>query len=44
LLLIENEITHRIKNGKLADLAPTALAMMGIPQPKEMGGEILLCD
>ena len=28
--------------GRLADIAPTALAMMGLPQPKEMSGESLL--
>jgi len=29
-------------NGKLADLAPTLLAMMGIPKPPEMTGESLI--
>ena len=42
LILIEPTPTHQIKNGKLADLAPTALALMGIAKPKEMGGEILI--
>ncbi len=28
--------------GRLADIAPTALKMMGLPQPKEMTGESLL--
>ena len=28
--------------GKLADLAPTVLALMGLPQPDEMTGESLL--
>jgi 2,3-bisphosphoglycerate-independent phosphoglycerate mutase len=31
-----------IKNGKLADLAPTILKMMGLAIPKEMTGDILL--
>ena len=42
LILIEPSPKHQIKNGKLADLAPTALALMGIAIPKEMGGEILI--
>lgn len=28
--------------GTLADVAPTALAIMGLPQPKEMTGKSLL--
>ena len=28
--------------GKLADIAPTLLEMMGLPKPKEMTGESLL--
>lgn len=42
VLLIQPTIHHSIKNGKLADLAPTALALMGIPQPAEMTGDSLL--
>lgn len=41
-LLIQPEINYQINNGKLADLAPTALALMGIPQVKEMSGVSLL--
>lgn len=44
LMLIEAEKGKQIRSGKLADLAPTTLALMGIPQPKEMSGENLLCD
>ncbi len=33
---------QQIKNGKLADLAPTILELMGIEQPEEMTGESLL--
>ncbi|MCK6611826.1 MAG: 2,3-bisphosphoglycerate-independent phosphoglycerate mutase [Bacteroidia bacterium] len=44
LMLIEAEKGTQIRSGKLADLAPTTLALMGIPQPKEMSGENLLCD
>ncbi len=31
-----------IKNGKLGDIAPTILTMMGIPIPTEMTGEVLI--
>jgi 2,3-bisphosphoglycerate-independent phosphoglycerate mutase len=27
--------------GRLADIAPTALRLMGLPQPKEMSGQSL---
>lgn len=30
------------KNGRLADLAPTMLKLLGLPQPKEMTGESLI--
>jgi len=42
LLLIEPTITHNINNGKLADLAPTILALMEIAKPKEMDGLSML--
>ena len=32
----------RLKDGKLADLAPTLLTLMDIPIPNEMKGEVLL--
>jgi 2,3-bisphosphoglycerate-independent phosphoglycerate mutase len=31
-----------LRTGRLADLAPTVLALMGLPQPDEMTGETLL--
>ncbi|MEC9094542.1 MAG: 2,3-bisphosphoglycerate-independent phosphoglycerate mutase, partial [Planctomycetota bacterium] len=31
-------------NGRLADIAPTALALLGIPQPPEMSGQGLIAD
>jgi 2,3-bisphosphoglycerate-independent phosphoglycerate mutase len=34
----------KLKNGRLADVAPTILALMGIPQPAEMTGESLLVN
>lgn len=36
---------HRLKDGgKLADIAPTLLALMGLPIPEEMTGNVLLED
>jgi len=39
--LINTDYTE-IKNGKLADVAPTVLKLMGVPIPKEMDGDIFL--
>ncbi len=39
--LIDNTY-NEIKPGKLADLAPTILHMMGLPIPEEMEGEVLV--
>lgn len=33
-----------LADGRLADLAPTLLALMGLPQPKEMTGRSLLAE
>ena len=41
LFLIDNDYKS-IKEGKLGDLAPTVLKMMGIEIPSEMTGEILI--
>ncbi len=40
-ILIDNEY-KKINKGKLADLAPTILKLMGIGVPKEMTGDILV--
>ena len=40
--IIDKEWKGPIKPGKLGDLAPTILYMMGITAPKEMTGEILV--
>lgn len=32
-----------LKDGALCDIAPTLLQMMGLPQPKEMAGQSLIC-
>jgi 2,3-bisphosphoglycerate-independent phosphoglycerate mutase len=41
-ILVDNNYQAPIKNGKLADIAPTILALMGIPQPTEMTGTSIL--
>ncbi len=41
-ILASNKTDYKIKDGKLGDLAPTILTLMGIEIPKEMTGEILV--
>jgi 2,3-bisphosphoglycerate-independent phosphoglycerate mutase len=41
-ILVDKEYTKPIKDGKLGDLAPTILTLMGISIPKEMTGNSLL--
>jgi 2,3-bisphosphoglycerate-independent phosphoglycerate mutase len=40
-ILIDSDYKH-VKSGKLADIAPTILKIMGIGIPKEMNGEVLV--
>ena len=40
--LIDRNFKPTLKPGKLSDLAPTILKIMGLAQPKEMTGEILI--
>ena len=40
--IIDKEWRGSIKTGKLGDLAPTILTMMGLPIPLEMSGEVLI--
>ena len=40
--VIDKEYKGIVKNGKLGDIAPTILSMMGLPIPKEMTGTILI--
>lgn len=42
LFLIDKDFHGQLKNGKLADIAPTILTLMQIEIPKEMDGEILI--
>ena len=39
---IINQKNIKLKNGKLADIAPTILKLMNLPIPKEMTGNILI--
>lgn len=41
LFVIDNEWKGKLKPGKLGDIAPTILKMMGLPIPAEMTGNIL---
>jgi 2,3-bisphosphoglycerate-independent phosphoglycerate mutase len=40
--IVDKEWKGSVKNGKLGDIAPTILTMMGLPLPKEMTGNILI--
>jgi 2,3-bisphosphoglycerate-independent phosphoglycerate mutase len=42
VILVGGPPGARLRNGRLADLAPTLLALMGLPQPPEMTGESLI--
>ena len=42
LFLISNNYTGKLKDGKLADIAPTILSIIQIEIPKEMTGKILI--
>lgn len=41
-ILVDETYTGRLKNGKLGDLAPTILKLMGLTAPKQMTGNVLL--
>ncbi len=40
--IISTDFRGPVKNGKLADIAPTILHFMGVPIPKEMTGNLLV--
>ena len=42
LILVSNNENYKVKSGKLADLAPTLLEILGIDKPAEMTGESIL--
>lgn len=44
LFIISNDFKGKVNPGKLGDIAPTILHIMGLPIPKEMTGEVLISD
>jgi 2,3-bisphosphoglycerate-independent phosphoglycerate mutase len=44
LIVVDDRATGKklIEGGRLADIAPTALAILGLPKPEEMTGRSLL--
>ncbi|HMN91336.1 MAG TPA: 2,3-bisphosphoglycerate-independent phosphoglycerate mutase, partial [Saprospiraceae bacterium] len=38
----KNATGAKVKNGKLGDIAPTIRALLGMPAPPEMDGEVLI--
>jgi 2,3-bisphosphoglycerate-independent phosphoglycerate mutase len=40
--VIDKDWKGDIKSGKLGDIAPTILTVMGLPIPSEMTGDILI--
>jgi 2,3-bisphosphoglycerate-independent phosphoglycerate mutase len=43
-ILVDDTYKGKLKDGKLGDLAPTILALMGLPAPKQMTGNVLLSN
>ncbi len=41
-ILVDDQYNGKLKDGKLGDLAPTILALMGIPKPSQMTGTVLI--
>jgi len=41
-ILVDDNYKGKIKDGKLGDIAPTILTLMGLPIPKEMTGQVLI--
>lgn len=41
-ILVDDQFKGKLKDGKLGDLAPTILALMGIPKPPQMSGTVLI--
>ena len=41
-ILVDSDYLGTIKDGKLADLAPTILALMGVAIPEQMNGSVLI--
>jgi 2,3-bisphosphoglycerate-independent phosphoglycerate mutase len=41
-VLVDEQFKPKMKTGKLGDLAPTILTLMGVPVPPQMTGNILI--
>ena len=41
-ILADDSFSGTLNNGKLGDIAPTVLQLLGVPQPSEMGGKSLI--
>lgn len=41
-ILVDDTYAGKLKNGKLGDIAPTVLTLMGVPIPAEMSGNVLI--
>ena len=41
-IIVVSDRVASVRNGVLADVAPTVLALMGLPQPAEMTGQSLV--
>lgn len=44
LFIIDNDWKGTVRPGKLGDIAPTILKMMGLPVPREMTGNVLISN
>ena len=42
VVLIHSQLKLQLHHGKLADIAPTLLQILGLPQPVEMNGQSLI--
>ena len=41
-IIVVSDRVKSVRNGVLADVAPTVLKLMGLPQPEEMTGKALI--
>jgi 2,3-bisphosphoglycerate-independent phosphoglycerate mutase len=41
-ILVDDDYKGKIKDGKLGDIAPTILTLIGLPIPQEMTGQVLI--
>lgn len=43
-ILVDKAYNGKLKDGKLGDIAPTILTLMGVDKPEEMTGEVMLIE